>query len=60
MEEIANIESKSSGSKNKNEESSRSKYCRICYEGDHEYNELIHPCKCTGSVRFVHEECLKT
>lgn len=33
--------------------------CRICYEHDIVGNSLIHPCKCTGSVRYIHEECLK-
>jgi hypothetical protein len=23
-------------------------------------NPLIHPCRCTGSVKYIHEECLKT
>lgn len=34
--------------------------CRICYEKEIVGNTLIHPCKCTGSVKFIHEECLKT
>lgn len=33
--------------------------CRICYEGSLKDNKLISPCKCTGSLKFVHEECLK-
>lgn len=28
--------------------------CRICGEGE----ELFHPCKCSGSIRFIHEPCL--
>ncbi|ORX38932.1 hypothetical protein BD324DRAFT_617907 [Kockovaella imperatae] len=33
--------------------------CRVCrIEGDSE-EPLIHPCKCSGSVRFVHPTCLK-
>ncbi|WWD21007.1 hypothetical protein CI109_105488 [Kwoniella shandongensis] len=33
--------------------------CRVCrVEGDEE-NPLIYPCKCSGSVRFVHPDCLK-
>ncbi|XP_029908215.1 uncharacterized protein marchf1 isoform X2 [Myripristis murdjan] len=32
--------------------------CRICHcEGDDEY-PLITPCRCTGSLRFVHQACL--
>ena len=33
--------------------------CRICLESETPDNELIHPCKCTGTVRSIHEECLK-
>ncbi|WVF65735.1 hypothetical protein IAT40_000467 [Kwoniella sp. CBS 6097] len=33
--------------------------CRVCrVEGD-EVDPLIHPCKCSGSVRYVHPDCLK-
>nr|XP_018259002.1 uncharacterized protein I303_08544 [Kwoniella dejecticola CBS 10117]OBR81160.1 hypothetical protein I303_08544 [Kwoniella dejecticola CBS 10117] len=33
--------------------------CRVCrVEGD-EADPLIYPCKCSGSVRFVHPDCLK-
>ncbi|XP_069600281.1 E3 ubiquitin-protein ligase MARCHF1 isoform X1 [Ranitomeya imitator] len=32
--------------------------CRICHcEGDDE-NPLITPCRCTGTLRFVHQSCL--
>ncbi|XP_048365769.1 E3 ubiquitin-protein ligase MARCHF1 isoform X3 [Sphaerodactylus townsendi] len=32
--------------------------CRICHcEGDDE-NPLITPCRCTGTLRFVHQACL--
>ncbi|MBN3295455.1 MARH1 ligase, partial [Amia calva] len=32
--------------------------CRICHcEGDEE-NPLITPCRCTGTLRFVHQACL--
>lgn len=34
--------------------------CRICLEPESESNKFIAPCHCTGSVKFVHEECLKT
>lgn len=35
--------------------------CRICY-GDYGEisNELISPCKCKGSTKWVHRECLNT
>mmetsp|Transcript_9914 Transcript_9914/g.19227 ORF Transcript_9914/g.19227 Transcript_9914/m.19227 type:complete len:303 (-) Transcript_9914:189-1097(-) len=31
--------------------------CRICQDGQ-EGGELIHPCKCMGSMKYVHRECL--
>lgn len=31
--------------------------CRICYEVDHQSN-LIQPCKCTGTQKYVHGYCL--
>jgi hypothetical protein len=36
------------------------KHCRICYEGETSSNSLISPCRCNGTGRLVHEECLKT
>jgi E3 ubiquitin-protein ligase DOA10 len=30
--------------------------CRICYEGE---ENLISPCKCSGTSAFVHRECLE-
>lgn len=34
--------------------------CKICFEFESEKQQLISPCMCTGSMRYVHEECLKT
>jgi hypothetical protein len=31
--------------------------CRYCYSSDPE-NDLIDPCNCQGSVKFVHQKCL--
>jgi len=31
--------------------------CRICYE--HEASDLFAPCRCAGSMAFVHRECLR-
>ena len=34
--------------------------CRVCFiEDDDENDPLISPCKCTGSVRYIHYDCLK-
>ena len=38
----------------------QSMVCRICLEGPSANNDLISICKCSGSVKFVHEECTKT
>ncbi|WVR09207.1 hypothetical protein IAU60_006269 [Kwoniella sp. DSM 27419] len=33
--------------------------CRVCrVEGD-DADPLVHPCRCSGSVRFVHPDCLR-
>jgi hypothetical protein len=32
--------------------------CRICYDGEEE-GTLIKPCKCSGTMMFVHVECLE-
>ena len=34
--------------------------CRICMEPNSRDMPLISPCKCAGSVKYIHEECLKT
>uniref|UniRef100_A0A0G4FQ14 RING-CH-type domain-containing protein n=1 Tax=Chromera velia CCMP2878 TaxID=1169474 RepID=A0A0G4FQ14_9ALVE len=39
------------------EQSDSVRVCRICHDGEEE-GELIHPCKCSGSVKFVHRTCL--
>lgn len=36
------------------------KMCRICMEIEANNNVLITPCRCSGSVKFIHEICLKT
>ena len=33
--------------------------CRICFESEEESKPLITPCKCSGSMKYIHEECLK-
>jgi len=44
-------------------------YCRVCHEGDSSNSTngdtasvslgpLYHPCKCAGSIKYVHQECL--
>lgn len=34
--------------------------CRICQMGEESSsNPLIQPCRCTGSLQYVHQECIK-
>ena len=33
--------------------------CRICFEIESKNNQLIEPCNCSGSMKFVHEDCMK-
>ena len=33
--------------------------CRICYDSGEESNPLIAPCKCSGSMQYVHLSCLR-
>ena len=36
------------------------KLCRICYgEEDNEENPLLQPCTCSGSMKYIHLNCLK-
>lgn len=32
--------------------------CRICFEDESESRNLIVPCKCRGTAKYIHEECL--
>ncbi|OMJ80834.1 hypothetical protein SteCoe_13587 [Stentor coeruleus] len=34
--------------------------CRICMESEALDSPLLSPCKCSGTIRYIHEECLKT
>ena len=34
--------------------------CRICMEGEGLNLPLLSPCRCSGTIRYSHEECLKT
>ena len=57
-----NVKLKSLYVKLKNINKSQKKYrCRICFcEGNFEGNNpLISPCKCSGSVKYIHLNCLR-
>ncbi|KAH7728462.1 E3 ubiquitin-protein ligase MARCH6 [Aphelenchoides avenae] len=32
--------------------------CRVCRHTGEEGQQLYHPCLCTGSIKYVHQECL--
>lgn len=34
--------------------------CRICLEDENDINKLIAPCRCSGSSKYVHLDCLQT
>ena len=55
--QIINIKKKSSIKKNKK----KINFCRICYNEEENslQNPLIRPCKCKGSMKFIHLNCLK-
>ena len=38
---------------------SLNKICRICYENEIPMNKIVAPCKCKGSIKFIHVKCLK-
>ena len=44
----------------KNVKNNKNKICRICYleEDDYLLNPLIRPCKCSGSMKYIHLKCL--
>ena len=33
--------------------------CRFCFEGPESGNPLVTPCKCIGSAKYVHVQCMK-
>ena len=36
------------------------KVCRICFEEETKDKPVINPCKCKGSSKYIHEDCLST
>ena len=55
---LQEVQVKSKGASEKVE--SRYKICRICYsEEESEDNPLIQPCICSGSMKYIHLECLR-
>lgn len=57
---ISSEKNKSGKNINNNTEPNETHYCRICYQKEINNNDpLICPCKCYGSMKFVHLSCLK-
>lgn len=48
--------------RNEEEIEEEERFCKICFEqtSNELTSRLIAPCKCSGSVKYIHEECLKT
>lgn len=40
------------------EEEEEEDVCRICRNGGEEDNPLHYPCACSGSIKYVHQDCL--
>ena len=32
--------------------------CRVCHGESEAEHPLFHPCKCSGSIKYVHQDCL--
>ena len=32
--------------------------CRVCHGESEDDHMLFHPCKCSGSIKYVHQDCL--
>ena len=44
---------------NESKKSEKQKICRICYMNESDdSNPLIRPCKCSGSMKYIHLKCL--
>lgn len=41
-----------------NADASSEKLCKICHSICNEEAEYVHPCKCNGSLKYIHIECL--
>jgi len=37
---------------------SEEKECRVCRSGEEEGRPLFYPCRCKGSIKYVHQDCL--
>lgn len=40
------------------EEENETLYCRVCHGESEPGRELYYPCKCDGTIKYVHQDCL--
>lgn len=40
------------------ENSEANQICRVCFESGSKFKRLISPCMCSGSLKYIHEDCL--
>ena len=40
------------------EEEEEEAICRVCHGEGEEGRPLFHPCRCSGSIKYVHQDCL--
>ncbi|KAK8940151.1 hypothetical protein KSP40_PGU017504 [Platanthera guangdongensis] len=58
MEEIADNPALAAAVPRLEEEEDEGDVCRICRNPGEEDNPLRYPCACSGSIKFVHQDCL--
>lgn len=34
------------------------KMCKVCHHGDSPENPLCYPCRCKGTIKYIHKDCL--
>lgn len=56
----ATIESNPTTSTHINDQDAEQPVCRVCRSDDPSLGPLFHPCRCTGSIAHVHQDCLST
>ena len=40
-------------------EQNNDRVCRICYDNSEDISRLLSPCGCSGTMKFVHDHCLR-
>ncbi|KAL3077901.1 hypothetical protein niasHS_013430 [Heterodera schachtii] len=41
-----------------NDVNNAARFCKICYETESHGDDWLHPCKCSGTIKWVHRKCL--